>query len=63
MSYYCSSVKTITITDNVLHLNCELVLGLETCDIVNKCLIESVSAGYKYDGDGVCLVCSGCTVH
>ena len=62
MSYYCSSVETITITDHVLHLNCELVLGLETCDIVNKCLIESVSAGHKYD-DGECLVCSGCTVH
>ena len=61
MSYYCSSVETITITVQV-NLNCEVVLGLETCDIVNKCLIESVSAGHKYD-DGEWIVCSGCTVH
>ena len=61
MSYYCSSVETIAITVQV-NLNCELVLGLEACDMVNKCFIESVSAGHKYD-DGECLVCSGCTVH
>ena len=59
MSYYCSSVETITITDHVLHLNCEV--GVKMCDIVNKCFIESVSAGHKYDGE--CIVCSGCTVH
>ena len=34
--------KPFTITDHVLHLNCEV--GVKMCDIVNKCFIESVSA-------------------